>query len=197
MPKIKDLTGQEFGRLKVLRMSEKRNKSNQILWICQCTCGNEKEISRGDLFGKTKSCGCLGKEVRSKNGKKLAKLQHKIHYKGTKDIAQSYIARIKQSLHRNNKDLEYNLTIEYLQELLEKQHYKCALSGMPIVGSQSVHKKSPTYSEQTASLDRIDSLKGYIIGNVQWVHKDINFMKQEYPQDYFKKLCRLVTEYNV
>lgn len=44
----------------------------------------------------------------------------------------------------------------------------------------------------TASLDRIDSSKPYIIDNIQWVHKDINFMKRTYSHDYFIKLCKLV-----
>jgi hypothetical protein len=193
MPKIKDLTGKRFGRLIVLKMTLNRNKRG-ILWECQCDCGNIKEICRADLLTKTKSCGCLGKETRSKNGKKLSKLQHKFHYRGTKDISQSYIARVKQNSNRNSRHIEYNLTIEYLQDLLEKQNYKCALSGIPITGSQSTYRKSPYYAEQTASLDRIDSLKGYIVGNVQWVHKDINEMKWSKSQDRFIELCKLVAK---
>ena len=39
--------------------------------------------------------------------------------------------------------------------------------------------------DATASLDRIDSSKGYIKGNVQWVHKNINYMKQEMTNEEF------------
>lgn len=46
----------------------------------------------------------------------------------------------------------------------------------------------------TASLDRIDSSKGYIKGNIQWVHKDINKMKNNYNQAYFINLCALVVD---
>ena len=46
--------------------------------------------------------------------------------------------------------------------------------------------------ENTASLDRIDSSKGYVKDNVQWVHKDINRMKWNFPQDKFVKLCSFV-----
>ena len=45
----------------------------------------------------------------------------------------------------------------------------------------------------TASLDRIDSCKGYTIDNVQWVHKWINVMKSDHSQDEFIALCRAVT----
>lgn len=43
-----------------------------------------------------------------------------------------------------------------------------------------------------ASLDRIDSSKGYIPGNVQWVDKRVNYMKQALPEGEFAELCRLV-----
>jgi len=41
----------------------------------------------------------------------------------------------------------------------------------------------------TASLDRIDSSKGYIEGNVQWVHKMVNMSKQQYTQEEFINMC--------
>ena len=46
----------------------------------------------------------------------------------------------------------------------------------------------------TASLDRIDSSKGYVKGNVQWVHKDINKMKTDFEQSIFIKLCKSVAD---
>ena len=52
------------------------------------------------------------------------------------------------------------------------------------------------YHETTASLDRIDSSKGYIKGNIQWVLKDINLMKGSTDEDYFKFLCGLVKNKN-
>jgi len=60
MPAFKDLTGQKFGRLTVIRRVE-NNKHNQIQWLCRCDC-DEKEVTiRGCELrtGNTKSCGCL------------------------------------------------------------------------------------------------------------------------------------------
>jgi hypothetical protein len=51
-------------------------------------------------------------------------------------------------------------------------------------------------AEQTASLDRIDSKIGYINGNIQWVHKKINWMKWEIDESVFVEMCRLVTNRN-
>ena len=48
----------------------------------------------------------------------------------------------------------------------------------------------------TASLDRIDSSKGYVKGNVQWVHKDVNFMKRTLNQQTFVNWCKKITNNN-
>lgn len=68
----KDLTGQIFGRLTVIK--EEYNKNKQFYYLCQCECGNTT-VTRGDLLraGKVKSCGCLQDEVRQDFGKKSEK----------------------------------------------------------------------------------------------------------------------------
>ena len=45
----------------------------------------------------------------------------------------------------------------------------------------------------TASIDRIDSDKGYYIGNIHWVHKAINKIKWDYTEPYFIELCEAVS----
>lgn len=65
MAVFKDLTGLEFGRLKVLSFSRevKSGKRYRKYWICKCDCGNEKEIRTDSLTsGFVKSCGCLKEE---------------------------------------------------------------------------------------------------------------------------------------
>lgn len=87
------------------------------------------------------------------------------------------------------RDLEFLVSIEYLQTLLESQEFRCALSGVPISIGPAVG------SAKTASVDRIDSSKGYIVGNVQWVHKNINNSKWHFNQDSFLRMCAVITEY--
>lgn len=54
----KDLTGQVFGKLTVIKRAE--NKNNRVLWLCQCDCGNTIAIQSNNLLnGHTKSCGCV------------------------------------------------------------------------------------------------------------------------------------------
>ena len=63
--KKKDLTGLKFGRLTVIEECG-RSENRHILWLCKCICGKNKVIKSPSLiFGKTKSCGCLSKELTS------------------------------------------------------------------------------------------------------------------------------------
>ena len=58
-PRCKDLSGQRFGKLIVLRPVG-RDKGGRILWLCRCDCGNETVVLGGHLrSGHTRSCGCL------------------------------------------------------------------------------------------------------------------------------------------
>jgi len=71
--RVEDITGQRFGRLVVIRLSDER-KDNQTVWECKCDCGNVVLVRNSSLRrGDTKSCGCLQREKASQNGKKSVK----------------------------------------------------------------------------------------------------------------------------
>ena len=76
MPII-DKTGQVFGRLTVIKLSEKRHpKNNKILWECKCSCGNPEIIyaTTGNLTqGYKTSCGCAHSESARKTALSLKK----------------------------------------------------------------------------------------------------------------------------
>lgn len=63
MSAVKDLTGQRFGRLTVIRR-EGSDKRGNAVWLCRCDCGNETVVDGWSLrCGNTKSCICLKYEV--------------------------------------------------------------------------------------------------------------------------------------
>ena len=97
-----------------------------------------------------------------------------------------------------SRNYEFNISIEYAWNLYLLQNKKCALSGIDLVFEPNcVHNKNVDFRKmRTASLDRIDSKLGYIEGNIQWVHKDINIMKNYFNQDYFIKICKLICKKN-
>ena len=82
------------------------------------------------------------------------------------------------------RKIDFNLDRKFMWDLLKRQKYRCALTGAPI--------EYNTASDKTASVDRIDSSRGYENNNIQWVHKVVNIMKQDYDQDYFIELCGAV-----
>jgi len=66
MGKVIDLTGQQFGRLTVIKRVE-NDKYDRTQWLCKCDCGHNIITKSYYLrSGDTQSCGCLKKELVSK-----------------------------------------------------------------------------------------------------------------------------------
>lgn len=177
--KLKDITGQKFYDLRVLyRVSSDRHGKSR--WMCRCDCGEEKIFSSDHLTRKrnpVKSCGC--KRIRSGS-------EHH-QWSGCGDISGNWwYNHVKRDLFGKERRayLEGDLTIDQAWDLFLEQDKKCALTGLELtIGDRP---------EDNASLDRIDSSIGYTLSNVQWVHKDINKMKNIYSDEYFRHMCFLV-----
>jgi len=110
------------------------------------------------------------------------------HWKGYGKISGSFFSNIKRKA--KSRGIKFNISIKYIWGLYERQEGKCALSGL----SLSLPKNSRSDRNHTASLDRINSKKGYIKGNVQWLFKDINLIKWHFPQKHFLFLCNKITK---
>lgn len=181
MAKAIDLTGQKFGKLTVIELSPVPTPSGERMWMCICDCGNYKTVQRKHLrSGFTKTCGC-GAHPKNKDNKS---------WKGYEEIPMDFYSTIKRGA--EDRNIKFNITIEELWDLFLKQDRKCALSGLELTFSK-IRKDT---AEKTISLDRIDSSKGYISENIQFVHKHINIMKNVFNQDYFISLCENVVNHN-
>lgn len=75
--KLRDLTGQRFGRLVVLDRGP--TDGNGAQWWCRCDCGTTKLAKSKRLIqGNTRSCGCLLREAnrhRFENPATMARLR--------------------------------------------------------------------------------------------------------------------------
>lgn len=92
------------------------------------------------------------------------------------------------------RGLSFDLDIDYLWNLFLKQNKKCALTGVDInIVNATI---SYNYHLNTASLDRIDSSKGYEKNNIRWVHKAINQIKSDISDNDLIYLCHLITKNN-
>lgn len=174
-----DYTNHKVGRLLVLEKSNK-SKNGHYLWKCRCECGNICFVKSCSLASKnTQSCGCK---------RSLDRHLHK-NWKGYEQISGWYFNTIVKSAKVRN--IHFEVTIEDIWHQYIKQDRKCALTGLELIFCHNAKIK-----EQTASLDRIDSSKGYTKDNIQWVHKEINKLKMDRNEEQFIYWCELVSKYN-
>lgn len=164
--------GARYNRLLILDKADKpaNRKKQERFWLVKCDCGKQKVMSTSSIL-KYKTCGCLSIEI---NSKTVGNITGRLFY------------RIKKGAEVRN--IEFDLDQQYLDDLYIKQNFKCALTGESIY----ITNKQSGY---TASLDRVDSSKGYIKGNVCWVHKDVNFMKSNLSLDRFYKLSKMALDH--
>ena len=148
--------------------------------MCECECGSIKSYDYYSIIkGNVKSCGCYHRDsVKNYN------------WTGYKDIPGNYWSSIIRG--SKNRNIEFNISIEYAWLIYEKQNKKCKLSNFDI-DFQTKNHKIKTYQ---ASLDRIDNNKGYVEGNVQWIVKEINYMKNKIDENIFLYLCKKIKDYN-
>jgi hypothetical protein len=68
---FEDISNKRFGKLiAIKRINIKDSKGyNRAYWVCQCDCGNIKNIDLSSLKKeKVKSCGCYNKQIHFKHG---------------------------------------------------------------------------------------------------------------------------------
>ena len=138
----------------------------------KCKCGNE-QIVPCHRFEYNRSTGCQHCKIAGEGS---------YFWRGVGEISGRLLSQIKNSAAR--RKIEHNINGEYLWRLFLKQGRQCALTG------KELRFDSTHYDKNTASLDRIDSHKGYIKGNVQWVHKNVNIMKNDMDERSFIEFCK-------
>ena len=176
--------GDKFGKLTLVS----KVPHGRASWNVVCECGKEL-VRREDHLksGRTRSCkSCSAKDTARKFG-----MPNNSMYVG--DLGRTYYSTIKNSAKR--RGLHFDMSQESLWELFLKQGGKCGLTGIDISLSTKIKDCGPDYSSFTASLDRIDSSKGYLLNNVHWVHRDFNRLKNNYSLERFIEMCNMVSDY--
>ena len=108
-------------------------------------------------------------------------------WKGIGDMPYRYITDIQN--HAKQNDRECSISLEDLYFQYKKQNGKCIYSNIPLL----FVKRGRNYRSGNASVDRIDSSKGYTKDNIQWVDKDVNRMKTNFNDDHFVNMCHLIS----
>jgi hypothetical protein len=131
-----DLTGQTFGRLKILYRHKENARNRGAQWVCLCSCGTERVVHGGSLrSGNTKSCGCLSpdrnREVFTLPPGEASLRARYATYRRT--------AKLKGHL--------FEISKEEFDRLTKRECVYCGHDGVN-------------------GIDRVDNTKGYVRGNV-------------------------------
>lgn len=155
-----------------------------FLRICPKCC---KEIiyGRKDTFEKAEKNGSQCPSCRTaqnnKSEKRNSKGENNPSWKGYNDVPGKVLSKLKNGAIKRN--IDFDLTIEEISDQYESQNKLCAFTGIPLKFGVD------------ASVDRIDSEHGYDINNIQIVHKDLNMMKKDMPNEVFIAWCKLVANH--
>ena len=179
--KILEVTkGQRCGKWTVLR----NERGSKTLVSVRCQCGVKKKVTVRNLIrGTSPGCQKCGRDNIPKGNKHG-------NWKGSGPIPKTVFNII--IYHAKRRSIPCQLTIEDIAKIYNEQQGKCALTGRPIPFGFGLHSNKVPHM---ASLDRIDSSKGYILENIQWVHKDVNWAKRTLSQKEFIELCNEVVSY--
>lgn len=167
--------GKIFNNLTIIKWIGKDNRGhNQFEY--KCSCGKVGKISRQNI-GVTVSCGCK---------RKWGAKAH-LNYE---EITQVMWDRV--FLNAQKRKLPFEITKEYAWEVFIKQERRCVFTNA-VLTMEGNPKKYGT-DKGNASIDRIDSSKGYIEGNIQWVDKTVNICKWSMSSEEFVNMCKTVAK---
>ena len=171
---MNSLVGNVYGDYTVLDAEIRRRSNGAIQFPVRCKCGKETFCTKQELqTGKRNRCDSCGKKRRF--GERVD------------NISINFFHNYKRNAISRN--IDFNITLEYVAALFKKQEGKCALSGLDII------IEGTPWKGQTGSLDRIDPKKGYVEGNVQWVHKMVNELKWDLQQKEFFSIVKRIYEH--
>ncbi len=164
---VQDLTGKIVNIWKILEFSHCTNGNSH--WKVECIkCGFLRTSARQHLKCSKRCLRCyLSEQIFDFFG----------------DVCNRSRRRSKQS------NLSHNIDSKYIKKLWNNQDGRCAFSGRRLYLPRNKGTKTD------ASLDRKNSNIGYIKGNVQWVHKDVNIMKRCMTDAEFIAVCREVVAF--
>ncbi len=104
------------------------------------------------------------------------------NFGGCNKVTGAYVARL-----RTRRKHQCTVTPQYLDSI--------TVDVCPFSGRALTYQTHSAERGCTASVDRIDSSKGYIEGNVRWIHKDVNRMKWKMNDAEFMVWISIITNY--
>ena len=150
-----------------------KNKHNSMMWEAECDCKQSRKWFQANALTDPTRCFKCIKCSQKENIKNLTTKNGRVG-----NLTQSRFSKLQRCAKARN--LEFNLTKEYLWKLFENQKQLCAITGEYIDDIKN------------ASLDRINSAIPYIEGNVQWVTVQANRSKHIMSMSKLIEFCQKV-----
>jgi hypothetical protein len=192
--KIKDRTGQRFGKL-VVKEYHGSNEKKKSLWSCDCDCGTRGKVVPNSrlVTGQTTSCGCYQRDVARITAISRKKETGWSGFKG-------YLYNIKSGAK------ERNLTISLSdRDIFELSQKNCQYCGCPPANTSKRREKKGTVPLEAIEhskfvyngIDRLSSSEGYHLRNVVpccWV---CNKMKRDMSvEDFMQKIFEIYSNFH-
>jgi len=181
-------------------MEKKRNYKRKTVLIKCDHCGKmfekvESEVKRNSKNGRHNYCsrdcsvrGAAASRTGKKRGQATGKsLEHLKEICGNRRDRYTPYRYTYRCIKSRFQDID--ITIDDLVAQWEKQKGICPYTGYRLILPENGNIKKIDFFHR-ASLDRIDSSKGYIRGNIQFVSTPINLLKQEQNDADVKKFLK-------
>lgn len=156
-----------------VKAAQKKNRKNYCTLSCHAKHTREEK---------------LGVWVHSEENKKMARSLAG----NRKDEYSPFRTLLKSCRTRTNKSGQpkgnFDLDLPYLKELWENQNGKCAITKVDLKLETSYNKN------YQASLDRIDSSKGYVKGNVRYISVSVNWLKNNLDDNHIREFIQICND---
>ena len=182
--KIKNIVGNKYGKLTILKMSDTRGERNQIRYDCICDCGKHHTTS-GDSIrkGSSKSCGCNKLIPHNKNIDRTDAIW--------KQLYQSTI--IKRS---KKMGITSDISFDDFKKISIQNCCYCGLNNSNFATDRNNKGKVSDKFIKYNGIDRVDSLKGYTKDNSVACCKYCNCAKNIMSKTEFMEFIKRLYKYN-